>query len=178
MKRINLILILIAIMLMQSCYTDTIDSLKTIVIQVPLNQEMVNFGNSKETINRDNLNNYPDYRNNKDRIKSITMYQAAYHANEVYPAEAIDQRFKSMDFFVEVNNKRYRIARFEEISVQDMYRIPHLDQVDDASAKEISNALLNNPEFKTISIFDPYGDFYYERILSTLVIVIKIEIEV
>jgi len=178
MKKIYMILSLLLIVSLSGCYTDTVDSLNTFVIQVPLNQDMVNFGNSKETVTPDNLNNYPDYRDNKDRIKSIKIYQAAYHANEVYPPEAIDQRFKSMEFYVEVfDGTRYKIARFEEISVQDMYRIPQIDQVDDATAQEISDKLMANPEFKTISIFDPYGDFYYERIISTMIIVVKIEID-
>jgi hypothetical protein len=177
MKKIYIMLAMLLIVSLSGCYTDTVNSLKTFVIQVPLNQDMINFGNSKETVTPDNLNNYADYRDNVDRIKSIKIYQAAYHANEVYPPEAIDQRFKSMEFYVEVGGTRYKIARFEEISVQDMYRIPHIDQVDDATAQEISDKLMENPEFKSISIFDPYGDFYYERIISTMVIVVKIEIE-
>jgi hypothetical protein len=177
MKYIYIILSVLFVVSLSGCYTDTVDSLKTFVIQVPLNQDMINFGNSKETVTPDNLNNYADYRDNVDRIKSIKIYQAAYHANDVYPPEAIDQRFKSMEFFVEVAGTRYKIARFEEISVQEMYRIPHIDQVDDATAQEISDKLMADPAFKTISIFDPYGDFYYERIISTMIIVVKIEIE-
>jgi len=177
MKKINIFISFVLIVLINGCYSDTIDSFKTIIIQVPLNQDIVNFGNSRETITPDNLNNYADYRNNVDRIKSIQIYQVAYHANEVYPEDAISQRFKSMEFFVEINDKRYNIARFEEISVQDMYRIPQIDQVDDATAEEMSEALMINPAFTSISIFDPYGDIYYERILSTMIIVVKIEIE-
>ncbi len=178
MKKIFLLLSIIFLPLINGCYTDTIDSFKTIVIQVPLNQNMINSGDSKVTITPDNLNNYPDYRNNIDRIKSLTIYQVAYHANEVYPEEAIDQKFISMDFFIEINDKRYRVARFEDITVQDMYRIPHLDEVDDATAKEISDMLMISPEFNTVSIFDPYKSIYYDTILSTMVIVIKIELEV
>jgi hypothetical protein len=49
MKYIYIILSVLLVVSLSGCYTDTVDSLKTFVIQVPLNQDMINFGNSKET---------------------------------------------------------------------------------------------------------------------------------
>lgn len=178
MNKLKILMILLSFSFLGGCYSDRINDFETIIIQVPLNQQMVNYGDSKETRTPDNLHNYPEYRDNIDRIKSIEIYQVAYHADNVIPEEAMDARFKSMEFYVETGGKRYKVASFEDVSVEDMYRIPHIDQVDDETAKEISDRLLADPAFYTVSIFDPYANQYFERIISTMVVVIKIEISI
>ena len=178
MKKIFLLIPLMALFLLNGCYTDTVDSFSTFIIQLPLNQDLTNHGDSKETYTPDNLNNYKEYRDNKDRIKSITIYQTAFYANEVYPEDAWDNKFKSMTFLIETSNgQRDTVGHIENVTVSDFDRDPYIDEIDDVTAKEISDRLLANPSFATISIFDPEDDEYYDRIESTLVVVIRIEVE-
>lgn len=179
MKNIKtLAILLLSVIFLGGCYSETINNFEYITIQLPINVQMVNYGDSKETVTPDNLHNYPEYRDNIDRIESLQVYQVGYHCDNVVPEESIDAKFKSMEFFVETGGNRYKIARFEDVSVKDMYRIPHIDQVDDETAKEISDHLLADPAFNSVAILDPYANQYFDRIISTMVIVVKIKIRV
>lgn len=174
----SIVVTILALLIINGCYSDTIDALKTFTIQLPITVSLNNHGNSEETITRDDLNNYSDYRDNKDRIERIELYQSGFWVDTLSPY-VLTNSFEFIEVILEIGGKRFTIARYDQPVVGEFIKLPHIDQVSDADAKEISDYFKNNSSFTTISRFKrKTGDnTYYEFIKSKVVVDLRIEIK-
>jgi hypothetical protein len=148
------------------------------VIQLPITSDMDHKGNQDTTIRYDNLLEYPEYLENRDRINRMMLFQSSFFVEEISPAE-INEEFNSIKFYLETGGKNYLIAEYLDVSVKDFFRLPQVDQVEDDVAEEISESLLNDPEFTTIAVFDRKSNdaALFENIHSKFVMVIRIELD-
>ncbi len=177
LKVIIQILLLTSLIYLSSCVTDTIDTFDTITIQVPIQVDLTQRGNSDTTIQLEYLNDYPEYRNNKERIKNIKLYQAAFWIEELDPIE-LNERFISLDYYFEIGGQRYHIASYNNFTIRDFYKIPHIDQIPDSVAQEISDRIIKDEYFTTYLIIqrEAGSTIYFNSIKSKVVIDVRIKV--
>ena len=174
-------LILVAVIapvFISGCYTDTIDSLSEFTLQVPITVPMFQRGNSDTTFSNENLNNYAEYTNNKERVKRLHLYQSSLWLDSIVPFNSADV-FRKIEYYFIIDGVQYLIARYDNLSVQAFYKIPQIDQVPDDIAEQVSAALLENEEFRTMLIITrtPGNNTYYNLIQSSLVISLRMDVK-
>jgi hypothetical protein len=80
MKKYRLILLLLLPIILNSCYNDTLNSLSSFKLQVPINfrSNFYNKAAPDSTFNFANLSIYKEFNDNVDRIKNAQIYQLTY----------------------------------------------------------------------------------------------------
>lgn len=84
-----------------SCFTDTIDSLSTFTFQLALNFQSDHNNRTAPDTSEDftNLNEYKEYRDNKERVEKAEMLQVNYWINELkYEIETSPGNKKTFDY--------------------------------------------------------------------------------
>lgn len=176
-KKAFTIAAVIVLLTLGGCYQNVVDSLNHYTLQIPITIDMVNFGNSNESRTEDNLNDYEEYRENRNRINRIELYQFSFHAKEVFPEEAMDTHFDRMTFYIETAGKRYKIGEITDVTVAELYKKPYLGEVKTEDMTAISRGLLKYPAFATIAVYETSEGKYFERVASTLVVAIRVDVD-
>lgn len=149
----------------------SVDSLETFSFQYTVNfeDERTYEKVPNESVDMTNLNDYAEYRDNKDKIiKSEILHFNFWIDSLVYdkfgvevpfdPKENVDERTISFDFvkfWITFDHDEYfELATFEDVDIRDYYRNPfHINEINTETRKAVLEKLKNNPIFYTKSEF-------------------------
>lgn len=174
MKNKNQIIILtitlFSLIFLSSCYQNTIDALSSFKFQLAIlfNSEYRNKFAPDTTIDFVNLDDYKQYRDNKDRIKKAQLLQFNYWIDSLHLAnnrpfnpKTDNVEFEFIKFYLVFQEgggipsdpgKRFLLGTFNNVNVSNYYRNPeHILVVPDDVAKVIEEAVKINPRFYIIS---------------------------
>ena len=164
---ISTILIIVAAIILPSflsgCYTDTIDSLTTFTVQLPLHFTSKWRDKAAPDTSRDftDLNTYQEYRENKDKIQRTIFYQFAYWIDSIrVPAgdPTMDKiEFDTIRYYLyfegEPYSSRHLLGEFVNVKVKDYFRIPHVISVSEKVAQVIETAAKTKQRFYTVASY-------------------------
>ncbi len=170
MKKIYALTFLVAAFgFLWSC--GSVDSLQTFSFQYTINfeDERINDKVPDFSIDETNLNEYSEYRDNKDKIsKSEILHFNFWVDSLVYdkygtqiafdPIENVDEKkitFDYVRFWITFDQEEYfELATFEDVDIKEYYRNPfHIDEVPEKTREKVIDKLKNNPIFYTKSEF-------------------------
>lgn len=176
MKKTYIILALIAASL-TSCITDTVDSMSKFTVQLPIfyKSSYVNRNCPDATQDFSNLNEYTEYRDNKDKIEKAEVYQLNYRIDslvmpnkKVYNPETDKLEFDYIRYYLifakpktsdenstdstkfeyDPSKKPILLGEFKDVNIKDFYRqSKNILTVDDERTKIISDILKDKPYF-------------------------------
>lgn len=179
MKKIYLLLALL--ILLVSCYQDTVDTLSSFKIQIPIYFHSDSFDKAIPDTSSDfsNLNEYETYRDNKDRVKRAEVYQFNYWIDSLILengqpynpdedslvidkltfylvfAQPLTPDLNSTnpdDFMPDPMGKKYVLGEYENVNINQYWRNPeHIIDVPDDVALTISTTLKEKPYFYIIT---------------------------
>ncbi len=177
-------------LLFSGCYSDTMDTLSNYTIQIPLNftPKWRDRQAPDTSIDYTNLNNYKEYQDNKNKIKSSRLHQFAYWIDSIQvgqgdplPEQVEFEFVRYWLFYYEGGvSKKYLLGEFKNVKVKDYYRIPHIIPVPDEVAVLAENITKKNPpDFYTIAEYGKItsggsGRFPYIDSRFDLVIQLKV----
>ncbi|MBM2814618.1 MAG: hypothetical protein HW421_1380 [Ignavibacteria bacterium] len=142
--------------ILSGCYADTVSSLERLTVQVPIMIQYSSSGNSDRTEQpmgrdiMDLLDTNKAYKDNKDRIEDILIYQGAFWLDQTDPWVP-QETFQTVRFFVKFGSQQYLIAQYDNVVLPEYVGTPHLSQTDEATSAEISKRLLNKEQYSTIA---------------------------
>ncbi len=179
MKKIYLLISLCAV-IMSSCITDTVDDFSQFTIQLPIffTSEYPNRAAPDSSVDFSNLFEYPEYKNNREKIEKSEIYQFNYRIdslvlqnNQIYNPE-IDNlvfdyiKFKIVfakpkyseystnpnDFTIDKSKGEYILGEFVDVDVKNFFKqSKNIKGVDDSVSATISDILKENPYFFIIT---------------------------
>ncbi len=168
MKKIyTAIAVVMAMFALWAC--GSVDSLETFTFQYTVNFEDERFNEWVPSISYDvtNLNDYEEYRDNKDKIKKSEILHFNFWIDSlVYdkngskvvfdPTKNIDNKaisFEYVKFSITFDNLEYfELATFENVDIREYYRNPfHIDEIPVATREKVMEKLKTNPIFSTRS---------------------------
>lgn len=174
MKKIKLILILAtyaSMLFFNGCYTDTINKFSTFALQIPLlfNSSHTERWAPDTSYDDANLNQYQEYRDNKDKIDKAEFLDFNYRIDslvyedfqgnvKIYDPKAANPDvigFDTVQFFLKFpSGYTPKIGEFLNKNVAEYYRKAHnIIAVNSDSAKIISDAVKHYPDFQIVSIY-------------------------
>lgn len=169
-KYLLLILLGFAPIIFNSCYQNTIDALSSFKFQLAIlfDSEYRNKFVPDTTIDFINLDDYKQYRDNKDRIKKAQFLQFNYWIdslhlvnNKPFNPKTDNVEFEFIKFYLVFQEggqmptdpgKRFLLGTFNNVNVSNYYRNPeHILVVPENVAKIIEEAVKSNPRFYIIA---------------------------
>lgn len=174
MKKYILLLILV---LMSGCYTDTINKIETFSIQIPIffTGPFENRSAPDTSVDFSNLYQYPEYEENRNKISKAEILQMNYRIDSlVYEDGSIfdpsndDLEFEFIrysfqfskpkngniystnpdDFIPDPNEERIVLGEFRDVKIRDYFRqAKQIIEVPKTSAVIISEGLKTRPYF-------------------------------
>lgn len=169
-KYILLFMLVITSIFLNSCYQNTIDALSSFKFQLAIlfDSEYRNKFAPDTTIDFVNLDDYKQYRDNKDRIKKAQFIQFNYWIDSLHLANnrpfnpsSDNVEFEFIKFYLVFQEggtmpsdpgKRLLLGTFNNVNVSNYYRNPeHILVVPEDVAKIIENAVKLNPRFYIIA---------------------------
>ena len=184
MKKYNMILILIAAM-MTSCITETIDKMSQFTVQIPIyyKPEYKDRIHPSSSVEFTNLNEYTEYRDNRDMVEKAEVYQFNYRIDslvmpnkEIYDPNVHDLRFEYIrykiifakpkygdenslnpsDFEYDLTQEPIVLGEYQDVNIRDYFRQSNnIKTVDDKVTNTISDILKKKPYF---FIMTEYGN--------------------
>jgi hypothetical protein len=169
-KYIILTVSLLSVLFLSSCYQNTIDALSSFKFQLAIlfDSQYRNKFAPDTTIDFVNLDDYKQYRDNKDRIKKAQFIQFNYWIDSLHLAnnkpfnpKTDNVEFEFIKFYLVFQEggqmpsdpgKRYLLGTFNNVNVANYYRNPeHILVVPEDVAKIIEEAVKINPRFYIVS---------------------------
>ncbi len=168
-KIIALTFVIAATVFMWSC--GAVDNLETFSFQYTVNfeDERINESVPDSSVDRTDLNDYAEYRDNKDKIvkseilhfnfwidsMAYEKYGTIKNFDPKYNKDEKSLIFDYVKFFITFDNDEFfELATFENVNVLDYYRNPfHINEINTETRKEVLEKLKNNPIFYTKSVF-------------------------
>lgn len=176
MQKTYIILALIVASL-TSCITDTVDSMSKFTVQLPIfyksNYENRNCPDATQDFS--NLNEYTEYRDNKEKIEKAEVYQLNYRIDslvmpnkKVYNPETDKLEFDYIKYYLifakpktidenstdptkfeyDLSKKPILLGEFKDVDIKNFYRqSKNILTVDDERTKIISDILKDKPYF-------------------------------
>lgn len=165
-NKIILSLAIISLLVLSGCYTNTIDSLSTFKFQIPIffYSHWVNKAAPDTTYDYVNLDDYAEYRDNKEKIKKAEIISFNYWIDSLMvdqgvpfdPEKSEDIEFEFIRFYIQFEGEtnKHLIGEFLNVSAKEYYRKPqHILEVPSTVAEIIAVALKEKPKFNILSIY-------------------------
>lgn len=156
---LNIIFVLISTFILSGCYTDTVDSLSTFKFQLPVNfnQTYLNRRAPDTSYDFTNLENYQEYRDNKERIKKAEILAFNYWMDSLningYPFQPWNQsNTYYYDYTTQKGNKvlQFNFIRFYLVFAKPSTSYPGTYVMDPSSKWHLLG------EFKDVNIANYY----------------------
>ncbi|MDT3739010.1 MAG: hypothetical protein RO257_05855 [Candidatus Kapabacteria bacterium] len=171
------IIIIILAVIVNGCYTDTINKLETFSIQLPIffDGPFVDRSAPDTSIDFSNLYQYPEYEQNRSRISKAEILQLNYRIDSlvfgdgtVYDPKSDSLEFEFIrysfhfakpiagneystnpaDFIPDPDQPKIILGEFKDVKISDYYReAKQIIVVPESSAKIISEGLKTRPYF-------------------------------
>ncbi len=158
--------------MLSSCFFDTLSKVDTFTFQLPLIFDSDHFDKAAPDTSLDftNLNDYKEYRDNKDKIEKAEILHFNYWVDSLVtengpwnpndPSEE-DIEFEFIKFYLQFADFQgnpdpsepfHLLGEFHDVNVEDYYRNPeHILEVPEEVALVISEAVKENPFFYIIT---------------------------
>lgn len=175
--------------LLGGCYTDTIDSMSKFTVQLPLHfiGKWRNKTAPDTSVDFTDLNNYKEYRDNKEKIQRTIFYQFSYWIDSIRVAQGdpgADQvEFAFVKYYLyfegDPPSSKVLLGEFKNVKVKDYYRIPHVLAVPEEVAKVIETAAKTKTRFFTIAEYSAPtsgGSGRFPHIDSRFDVVVRLEL--
>ena len=160
-KNFLLALLLIIVMItIGGCYTNTVDSLSTFKFQLPVYfySQWNNMAVPDTNVDYVNLMDYPEYRDNRKKIKKAEIISFNYWIDSLMidnnlpfdPNGDVNLEFDFIKFYLQFDGDsiNYLIGEFADVNAKDFYRKPqHILEVPGIIAEVISVALKEKTGF-------------------------------
>lgn len=178
MKKIKYILICCLALVLTSCFQDTIDSFDSLYVQIPIYARTKHIDRKAPSLDVEfrNLNEFPEYRKYKNRIKKAEFVQFTYwidsmvmENNHIFnPVQDKDLTFEYIRFYIQIakcigpddqsldsNNfipdpehQRVLLAEYVMPKMVDFYKTPkNIIQLPDNTARQLDSLLRIKPYF-------------------------------
>lgn len=175
--------------LLDGCYYDTINSVKALTLQLPLQFKMDWYNRIAPDTSYDftDLETYKEYRDNKADIDRAIFHQFAYWIDSLVVAPG-DPAMEDVEFefiryelyFTDMRREdAYLLGEFRNVKVKDYLRKPHVLAIPDSVAMVIEEAVRRNPRFHTIATYSSPksgGSGRFPLIISRFDVILRLKI--
>lgn len=187
------VIIVIALILplfISGCYTNTVDTFGTFTVQIPLDftSKWRNKSAPDTSLDFTDLNNYKEYRDNKDDIQRTIFYQFAYWIDSIrvpLTDPGVDKlEFDFVRYYLyfegEPASSKHLLGEFKKVKVKDYFRIPHVIAIPDDVGKILETAAKTRTRFYTVAEYSAptsVGSGYFPYIDSRFDLVVRLELK-